>query len=131
MKTGHLPLATTAYPANLRDNYCRTILERFAPLAELAQQVAPVVGEVGVRSMINGPIPYSADGDFVMGWVPGMDNLMLATGFLYGIAAGGGAGEMIAQWIVEGEPPLDLWPLGCSPIQLAPWHQGIHVPTRG
>ncbi|RKF15141.1 FAD-dependent oxidoreductase [Roseovarius spongiae] len=86
-------------------------IERFAPLAELAGQVTPVVNEVGIRQVINGPIPYSADGDFVMGWAPGFDNLMMATGFLYGIAAGGGAGEMIAEWITEGRPSLDLWPL--------------------
>jgi len=86
-------------------------LDRFLPLAELAGQVTPVVNEVGIRQVINGPIPYSADGDFVMGWQPGFDNLMLATGFLYGIAAGGGAGEMIAEWIVDGAPSLDLWPL--------------------
>jgi 4-methylaminobutanoate oxidase (formaldehyde-forming) len=66
---------------------------------------------VGIRQVINGPIPYSADGDFVMGWQPGYQNLMLATGFLYGIAAGGGAGEMIAEWVVDGQPSLDLWPL--------------------
>ncbi len=86
-------------------------LDRFLPLAEYAGQVTPVVNEVGVRQVINGPIPYSADGDFVMGWQPGIGNLMLATGFLYGIAAGGGAGEMIAEWIIDGEPSLDLWPL--------------------
>ncbi len=86
-------------------------LDRFAPLAELAAQVTPVLNEVGIRQVINGPIPYSADGDFVMGPVPGFDNLMLATGFLYGIAAGGGAGEMIAEWLLEGRPSLDLWPL--------------------
>src|SRR6056297_3585861 len=86
-------------------------LDRFLPLAELAGQVTPIVNEVGIRQVINGPIPYSADGDFVMGWQPGLDNLMLATGFLYGIAAGGGAGEMIAEWIVDGRPSLDLWPL--------------------
>ena len=45
------------------------------------------------------------------GWQPGYKNLMLATGFLYGIAAGGGAGEMIAEWVVDGQPSLDLWPL--------------------
>ena len=39
--------------------------------------------------MINGPIPYSADADFVMGKVPGVDNYFVATGFLYGIAVGG------------------------------------------
>lgn len=86
-------------------------LDRFAPLAECAAQVTPVINEVGIRQVINGPIPYSADGDFVMGPVPDFSNLMLATGFLYGIAAGGGAGEMIAEWLVEGRPSLDLWPL--------------------
>ncbi|GHF64276.1 GcvT family protein [Seohaeicola zhoushanensis] len=86
-------------------------LDRFLPLAELAGKVTPVVNEVGIRQVINGPIPYSADGDFVMGWQPGLKNLMLATGFLYGIAAGGGAGEMIAEWVVDGQPSLDLWPL--------------------
>lgn len=86
-------------------------LDRFAPLAECAAQVTPVVNEVGIRQVINGPIPYSADGDFVMGPVPDFSNLMLATGFLYGIAAGGGAGEMIAEWLIEGRPSLDLWPL--------------------
>lgn len=86
-------------------------LDRFMPLAEQAGIVTPVVNTVGIRQIINGPIPYSADGDFVMGPVPDFDNLMLATGFLYGIAAGGGAGEMIAEWLLEGRPSLDLWPL--------------------
>ena len=89
-------------------------LDRFGPLAELAAEVTPVLNEVGIRTVINGPIPYSADGDFVMGWAPKFDNLMMATGFLYGIAAGGGAGEMIAEWIVDGRPSLDLWPLDCQ-----------------
>ena len=61
--------------------------------------------------MINGPIPYSADADFVMGKAPELDNFYVATGFLYGIAAGGGAGKMMAEWILEGRPSLDLWPL--------------------
>jgi sarcosine dehydrogenase len=61
--------------------------------------------------VINGPIPYSADADFVMGQVPELDNYFVATGFLYGIAAGGGAGQMMAEWMLEGRPSLDLWPL--------------------
>ncbi len=95
-------------------------LERFAPLAELAGEVTPIVNEVGVRQVINGPIPYSADGDFVMGWAPELKNLMVSTGFLYGIAAAGGAGEMIAEWILEGRPGLDLWPLDIR--RFAPHH---------
>ena len=69
------------------------------------------MSEVGSRSVINGPIPDAADGDFVMGPSPDFDNLMLATGFLYGIAAAGGAGEMIAEWVIDGRPSIDLWPL--------------------
>lgn len=85
--------------------------DRFAQLAELAQKRTPVLEKAGIRTLINGPIPYSADADFVMGRVPELDNFYVATGFLYGIAAGGGAGKMMAEWMLEGRPSLDLWPL--------------------
>ncbi len=106
-----LPFGDSGIPGDFVSQLLPDNLDRFAPLAELAGQVTPVVNEVGVRQVINGPIPYSADGDFVMGWAPELKNLMLSTGFLYGIAAAGGAGEMIAEWILEGRPSLDLWPL--------------------
>jgi heterotetrameric sarcosine oxidase gamma subunit len=108
---GTLPFGDTGIPGEFVRQLLPDNLDRFGPLAELAAEVTPVLNEVGIRQVINGPIPYSADGDFVMGWAPGFDNLMMATGFLYGIAAGGGAGEMIAEWIIEGRPSLDLWPL--------------------
>lgn len=108
---GTLPFGDRGIPGAFVRQLLPENLDRFLPLAELASQVTPVVNEVGIRQVINGPIPYSADGDFVMGWQPGIDNLMMATGFLYGIAAGGGAGEMIAEWVVDGRPSLDLWPL--------------------
>ena len=108
-----LPFGDHGIPGEFARQLLPDNLDRFAPLAELAGEVTPIINEVGVRTVINGPIPYSADGDFVMGWAPGFDNLMMATGFLYGIAAGGGAGEMIAEWIIEGRPSLDLWPLDC------------------
>lgn len=106
-----LPFGNPHIPGKFVRQLLPENLDRFLPLAELAGQVTPILNEVGIRQVINGPIPYSADGDFVLGWQPGFDNLMLATGFLYGIAAGGGAGEMIAEWVVEGAPSLDLWPL--------------------
>ncbi|RLJ58876.1 4-methylaminobutanoate oxidase (formaldehyde-forming) [Litoreibacter meonggei] len=106
-----LPFGDKGIPGEFVRQLLPDNLDRFAPLAEMAGQVTPVVNEVGIRQVINGPIPYSADGDFVMGWAPNLKNLMLSTGFLYGIAAGGGAGEMIAEWILDGSPSLDLWPL--------------------
>ncbi len=106
-----LPFGDRGIPGDFVRQLLPDNMERFAPLAELAARVTPVLNEVGIRSVINGPIPYSADGDFVMGWAPGFRNLMMATGFLYGIAAGGGAGEMIAEWVIKGQPPINLWPL--------------------
>ena len=108
---GTLPFGDKGIPGEFVRQLLPDNLDRFGPLAELAAEVTPIINEVGIRTVINGPIPYSADGDFVLGWQPGFDNLMMATGFLYGIAAGGGAGEMIAEWILEGRPSLDLWPL--------------------
>lgn len=108
---GTLPFGDKGIPGEFVRQLLPDNMERFAPLAELAGQVTPIINEVGVRTVINGPIPYSADGDFVLGWAPGFKNLMMATGFLYGIAAGGGAGEMIAEWIIKGQPSLNLWPL--------------------
>lgn len=108
---GTLPFGDKGIPGEFVRQLLPDNLDRFGPLAELAGEVTPVVNEVGIRTVINGPIPYSADGDFVLGWQPGFKNLMMATGFLYGIAAGGGAGEMIAEWILNGRPSLDLWPL--------------------
>lgn len=108
---GTLPFGNNGIPGRFVRQLLPENLDRFLPLAALASQVTPIVNEVGIRQVINGPIPYSSDGDFILGWQPGFKNLMMATGFLYGIAAGGGAGEMIAEWILDGQPSLDLWPL--------------------
>jgi 4-methylaminobutanoate oxidase (formaldehyde-forming) len=106
-----LPFGDRGIPGAFARQLLPENFDRFEPLAEYAGQVTPVVNTVGVRQLINGPIPYSADGDFVMGKAPELANLFVATGFLYGIAAGGGAGAIMAEWILEGRPSLDLWPL--------------------
>src|SRR5690606_23871470 len=70
----------------------------------------PVLNDVGIKTVINGPIPVSADGEPIMGCAPGFDNFFVACGFTAGIAASGGAGEAMANWIIHGDPGLDLWP---------------------
>jgi 4-methylaminobutanoate oxidase (formaldehyde-forming) len=84
--------------------------ERFAPLAEAASARIPVLNEVGIRQLINGPIPISADGEPIIGLSPELDNFYLCCGFTSGIAASGGAGWVMANWIVDGDPGMDLWP---------------------
>jgi 4-methylaminobutanoate oxidase (formaldehyde-forming) len=97
--------------------------DRFEQLAKLAAKRTPIINQVGVRQLLNGPIPYSADADFVMGKAPELDNYFVCAGFLYGIAAGGGAGRMMAEWILEGRPSLNLWPLDIRRF-------GFHHSTR-
>ena len=74
-----------------------------------AAERLPILNELGIRTVINGPIPISPDGEPIMGLAPELDNFYVACGFTSGIAASGGAGKAMAEWIVEGEPGLDLW----------------------
>jgi 4-methylaminobutanoate oxidase (formaldehyde-forming) len=112
---GYEPDTVAFAPRGIPREFARELLpgnfDRFEQLAVLAAKRTPILEKVGVRQLINGPIPYSADSDFIMGKSPELDNCYVAAGFLYGIAAGGGAGRMMAEWIVEGAPSLDLWPL--------------------
>jgi 4-methylaminobutanoate oxidase (formaldehyde-forming) len=83
--------------------------DRLALFAAPASERLPMLNETGVRSVINGPIPVSADGEPIMGKAPELENFYLACGFTAGIAASGGAGEVLADWILEGDPGMDLW----------------------
>ena len=60
--------------------------------------------------MINGPESFTPDGNFILGAAPECSNMFVGAGFnAFGIASGGGAGWVLAQWVVDGEAPLDLW----------------------
>jgi sarcosine dehydrogenase len=84
--------------------------ERFAPLGEAATHRIPAFAEAGIRAWVNGPIPFTPDAEPVIGPAPGIDNLFHCCGFPAGIAAAGGAAQAIANWIVRGDPGLDLAP---------------------
>jgi 4-methylaminobutanoate oxidase (formaldehyde-forming) len=83
-------------------------LDRFAEIAGPAAERIPVLNEVGIRTVINGPIPVSADGEPVIGLADGIENLFIACGFTSGIAASAGAGFAVANWIAHGDPGMDL-----------------------
>jgi len=70
----------------------------------------PALETVGVKQMINGPESFTPDGNFILGTAPECANMFVGAGFnAFGIASGGGAGWVLAQWVVDGEAPLDLW----------------------
>ncbi len=70
----------------------------------------PALETVGIKQMINGPESFTPDGNFILGAAPECVNMFVGAGFnAFGIASGGGAGWVLAQWAIDGEAPLDLW----------------------
>jgi sarcosine dehydrogenase len=84
--------------------------ERFAPLADAAAHRIPAFGTAGIRTWVNGPIPFTPDAEPLIGRDARLANLLHCCGFSAGIAAAGGAGQAIAGLIVDGDPGLDLTP---------------------
>ena len=78
----------------------------------MSQAIArvPALETAGVKQMINGPESFTPDGNFILGLAPECSNMFVGAGFnAFGIASGGGAGWVLAQWVADGEAPLDLW----------------------
>lgn len=70
----------------------------------------PALADAGLKQMINGPESFTPDGNFILGRAPECRNMFVGAGFnAFGIAAGGGAGWALAEWVIRGEAPLDLW----------------------
>lgn len=88
-------------------------LERLMPHIESAIARVPIFAEVGVKQVYNGAIPYTPDGSPIIGPAWGLPNFWLNEGHSFGITAAGGAGWQLAEWIVEGEPTIDM--LGVDP----------------
>ena len=84
--------------------------DHFEQLVELALPRVPKLQDAGVKQLINGPESFTPDGSFILGEAPEMANVFVGAGFnAFGIAAGGGAGMALAEWVAKGEAPYDLW----------------------
>ncbi|NRP13496.1 MULTISPECIES: FAD-dependent oxidoreductase [unclassified Aliiroseovarius] len=84
-------------------------LDRIEDIVVDAMARVPLMESSGVSSVINGPIPYAPDGLPLMGPMPGVENAFEACVFTFGIAQGGGAGKVMAEWIVDGATEWDMW----------------------
>lgn len=94
---------------NFVNALCPPDLDRLLPKLEPIMERVPVLGEVGIRSVVNGPIAYAADAGPLVGKQPGFRNLWSMNGIRVGIGEGGGYGKMLAQMIVHGETEWDCW----------------------
>jgi dimethylglycine dehydrogenase len=84
-------------------------IDRLEPHINAAINRVPAFGKVGIKDCINGPIPYTPDGSPLVGPAWGLKNFWLAEGFSFGITAAGGAGDLLSDWMVNGEPAIDPW----------------------
>jgi len=95
------------YFSLLNDNW-----EQFEQLMEQAMIRVPALETAEIHMLTNGPEAFTPDGNFILGEAPEVRNFFVGAGFnAFGIAAGGGAGKALAEWLLAGEPPMDLWPV--------------------
>jgi dimethylglycine dehydrogenase len=94
-------------------------LDRLAPHIETAITRVPAFGEVGIKKVYNGAIAYAPDGSPIIGPAWGLKNFWLNEGHSFGVTAAGGAGWQLAEWIVDGEPTIDM--MGVDPRRFGPY----------
>jgi len=84
--------------------------DHFQPILEGAMHRVPALEKVGIRKFFNGPESFTPDQRYLLGEAPEVKGFYVAAGFnSIGIQSGGGAGMALAEWIVGGHPPFDLW----------------------
>jgi 4-methylaminobutanoate oxidase (formaldehyde-forming) len=92
--------------------------DRLAPFLEYAMEILPGLENVGVRKLFTGPESFTPDNGFLMGEAPELDHFFVAAGFnSLGILTGGGAGSIIASWIVDGVAPIDVTGVDIARLQ--------------
>ncbi len=103
-------------------------LDRLAPHIEAAIARVPAFGEAGVKRVYNGAIAYTPDGSPIIGPAWGLRNFWLNEGHSFGITAAGGAGWQLAQWIIEGEPSIDM--LGVEPRRFGDYANAAYLKAK-
>ena len=103
-------------------------LDRLAPHIETAIARVPAFGEVGIKKVYNGAIAYTPDGSPIIGPAWDRRNFWLNEGHSFGVTASGGAGWQLAEWIVEGEPSIDM--MGVDPRRFGPYATRGYLKTK-
>jgi len=84
--------------------------ERMQPWLERAIERVPVLADTGIKLLFCGPESFTADHNYLMGEAPNLKGMYVAAGFnSLGILSGGGVGFVMAHWIADGHPPMDVW----------------------
>lgn len=104
------PWATDGIPEDFCFDQLPEDFDHFAPILEMATRRMPILEKTGVHTFFNGPESFTHDDRYLLGEAPELRNFFVACGFnSVGIQSAGGAGKALAEWIVGGAPPFDLW----------------------
>ncbi|MBL8573257.1 MAG: GcvT family protein [Hyphomicrobiaceae bacterium] len=103
------PWAVDGIPADFEFGELPDDFEHFEPILAAAMRRLPALEQVGIRKFFNGPESFTPDVRYLLGETPDVGHLFVAAGFnSIGIQSAGGAGKVLAEWIVDGHPPMDL-----------------------
>ena len=103
------PWGMKGYPKDFSFGEIKPDWDRMMPYLETAMERVPISKEAGVHKFFCGPESFTPDLSPIMGEAPGMKNFFVCAGLnSLGILLGGGAGQIMAQWIVDGYPPVDV-----------------------
>ncbi len=115
------PWGMDGIPENFEFGHLPDDWEHFEPIMELALNRVPALAEAGIQLFFNGPESFTPDDRYLLGEAPELGNFFVAAGFnSIGIQSAGGAGRVLADWMVDGHPPMDLWDVDvrrCLPFQ--------------
>ena len=89
----------------------------------------PLLAQANLQKVINGPIPYTPDGNPLIGPMPGVPNAFEAAVFTFGICQAGGAGKVLAEWVTEGATEWDMW--SCDPRRFTGWEDHDYCVAKG
>jgi 4-methylaminobutanoate oxidase (formaldehyde-forming) len=109
-ETNPIAWATGGLPDHFEFRLLEENWDHFEPHMVQAIERVPALATAGVKQMINGPESFTPDGNFMLGEAPEVKGIFVGCGFnAFGIASAGGAGWALANWVVAGEQPMDLW----------------------
>lgn len=103
------PWSVAGTPQDFGHELLEPQLDHIAQRLELGFERIPALAEAGIKDMINGPFTFGPDGNPMIGPVPGMRNYWTAVGVMAGFCQAGGVGKCLAEWMIEGEPEIDVW----------------------
>ncbi len=104
-------------------------LERIEWQMTDAMARVPLLEKAALQKVINGPIPYTPDGNPLIGPMPGVPNAYEACVFTFGICQGGGAGKVLAEWVMEGATEWDMW--SCDPRRFTGFEDHDYCVAKG